>query len=76
MDLPESNTHSFIVKIWLEDGDPGRWRGHITHVPGGERKYFEDPAEIIDFIANYAAGIKPPSIWRKWLAARRSRGNK
>ena len=26
MDLSESNTHSFVVKIWLEDEAQVRWR--------------------------------------------------
>lgn len=57
MELPESNTHSFIVKVWLEETveEAGRatWRGHITHVPGEERLYLKDLDRISDFIASY-----------------------
>lgn len=57
MDLIEFNTHSFIVKIWLEEPaenhHKGKWRGHITHVPGGERRYLKSLGEIAAFIAPY-----------------------
>ena len=57
MDLYEVNTHSFIVKIWLEESaeEAGRakWRGYITHVSSGERRYLEDLNEILLFIAPY-----------------------
>jgi hypothetical protein len=57
MDLVEFNTHSFIVKIWIEEPaeehHKGRWRGHITHVPGGERRYLESLGEIVAFMVPY-----------------------
>jgi len=57
MDLVEPSTHSFIVKMWLEETaeEAGRelWRGHITHVPGGERRYVKDLQEVSEFIASY-----------------------
>ena len=55
--VEEPSTHSFIVKIWLEEtareARRVRWRGHITHVPGGERRYLQDLAGVNDFIAPY-----------------------
>jgi hypothetical protein len=75
MDLPEANTHSFIVKIWLEEiGDEARkatWRGHITHVPSGARRYLRELGDIVDFVVIYleAMGVRP-SRWahvRRWL---------
>jgi hypothetical protein len=49
--------HSFIVKIWLEEpvweASGASWRGHVTHVPGGERCYLEDLSDIINFIIPY-----------------------
>ena len=61
MDLIEFNTHSFIVKIWLEepadDDNKGKWRGHITHVPDGERRYLNGVGEIADFIVPYLASM-------------------
>jgi hypothetical protein len=57
MEQIESNTHSFIIKIWLEEitDETGRtvWRGHITHVPGGERHYIQDLNAVSLFIRPY-----------------------
>ena len=57
MDLYESNTHSFIVKVWLEEpaegGHRAIWRGHITHVPSGQRRYIQALEEISAFIGAY-----------------------
>ena len=70
MESQELNTHSFIVKIWLEETaqEAGRaiWRGHITHVPGGERRYLKDLDDISAFVASYLAvmGVKPGGRWR------------
>jgi hypothetical protein len=50
-DLFEIKTQAFVIRIWLEDSL--RWRGHITHVPSGERRYIEDMSEIDDFIWPY-----------------------
>lgn len=69
----ESVTHSFIIKIWLEEDDRAKWRGHITHVPGGERRYIEQLTHIAQFMAPYIKGMKPRRTgrFRNWLAARR-----
>jgi hypothetical protein len=57
MDFLESDIHSFIVKIWLEErseetGQP-TWCGHITHVPDNHRSYFKNLEEINIFIVPY-----------------------
>jgi hypothetical protein len=53
-DQSELVIHSFVIRVWLEhpghDSDDGLWRGQITHIPGGERKYFDDLTEIPAFI--------------------------
>ena len=75
----ESKTHSFIVKIWLEEtaNDLGRpkWRGHITHVPDGERRYLESVHEITRFIDPYLDGTNAKPHWfrrmSRWLNRRR-----
>jgi hypothetical protein len=75
----ESKTHSFIVKIWLEEmaSDVGRamWRGHITHVPDGERRYLQSTDEISAFIDLYLGGMdeKHHLLGRlsRWLNRRR-----
>lgn len=80
MDLLESHTHSFIVKIWLEETaeEAGRatWRGHITHVPSGERRYLKDLDGIAAFVVPYleGMGVKPKVHWRlrRWLNHRKS----
>lgn len=57
MDLFEENTHPFIVKIWLEEAagedSPATWRGHITHVPSGKRRYVAALEDITAFIVHY-----------------------
>ncbi|MEJ2557400.1 MAG: hypothetical protein P8186_14425 [Anaerolineae bacterium] len=75
MDCPEEYTHSFIVKIWLEETaeEAGRatWRGHITHVPSGKRRYLQNVDDIVTFIAPYLEGMGVKlGIWwrvRRWL---------
>ena len=68
MDQSQSDTHSFIVRIWLEEppvmDEPGVWRGHVTHVPGGERRYFQDLNEIAAFIMPYlvSMGVDPGGV--------------
>lgn len=57
METLEPNTHSFIVKVWLEEtaeeaGD-AIWRGHITHVPTKKRQYVQTLDEISAFISVY-----------------------
>ena len=57
MEDPEEQTHSFVIKFWLEElgeeNGRGIWRGHITHVGSGNRQYLKALGEIADFIAFY-----------------------
>lgn len=50
-------THSFVVKLWVEEVDPttdrSSWRGHITHVLSGEREYFQSIQKMNHFILPY-----------------------
>jgi hypothetical protein len=75
MDL-ESDTQSFIVKVRVEEesakeAERGLWRGHITHVSSGRRRYLKNLDEIGDFIAPYLEemGVKIGVRWRlrRWL---------
>jgi hypothetical protein len=77
----EKNTHSFIVKIWLEETaeeagevDQATWHGYITHVASGERRYLKNLEEITAFIAPYLArmGVKLKGGWslRNWFKRR------
>jgi hypothetical protein len=56
MSSREPVAHSFIVRIWLEDGAEMEgitvWHGQVTHVPGGESRYFRDLDDLVDFIAS------------------------
>ncbi|MEZ4861760.1 MAG: hypothetical protein R3C14_10645 [Caldilineaceae bacterium] len=56
-ELFETNTHSFVLRIWREElreaNGASVWRGHITHVQSGERRYFQRLREIVTFIASY-----------------------
>jgi len=56
-DSLEPDSFAFIVKIWMEEtagvAGSATWRGHITHVPSGERRYFERLDAIVDFIRVY-----------------------
>jgi hypothetical protein len=75
----ETDTHTFIITLWLEEQASGaegaRWRGHITHVLGGERRYIEDLGNIVTFIVPYLnrMGVRPPFCWqiRSWLEQRK-----
>lgn len=79
MDQLESSTHSFIVKVWLEEtadeAGGATWRGCITHVPGDERHYLRDLDGIPGIIAPYLErmGVKLGLYWRvrRWLSRRK-----
>jgi hypothetical protein len=54
-------THSFVARIWLEraaDEDP-KWRGHIQHIQGREEAYFQDLAEMCEFLEQ-VSGVPGP----------------
>jgi len=57
MDLYEANTLVFVVKIWIEESsneiNQTSWRGHITNLLDGKRKYFQELGEVTDFILPY-----------------------
>ena len=75
MEIYEASTHPFIVKIWLEETaeEAGRavWRGHITHVLSGQRRYLKDLDDILVFIAPYleTMGVDLGPFWRirRWF---------
>jgi hypothetical protein len=82
VDLYEYNTHPFVVKIWLEESKGDRrptWRGHITHVPSGDRRYFRRLDDIVVFIAPHLEEMGVPlGLWwqiRRWLSRANRRRN-
>lgn len=46
-------SHTFIVRLWLEDGKPGKaeWRGTIVCVQTGELQYFRSLAGLEEKLA-------------------------
>lgn len=75
----EPSTHSFIVKIWLEEtaeqSSEAKWRGCVTHVSSGTRRYVESLDAVASFIATYleAMGVRFGLIaqLKHWLLGRR-----
>lgn len=67
---PDVISLSFIIKVWIEEmaleGRPARWRGHITAVPSGDRKYVQDLAGINSFVESYLEplGVAPSPLRR------------
>jgi hypothetical protein len=65
MDSFQLENHSFIIRIWREDTsdspDTSIWRGHITHVPSGERRYLQKLEDITSFVKPYVEnmGVNP-----------------
>ena len=57
----EFDPHSFIVKVWIEEtaeeAGKATWRGHVTHVPSGERRYIDSLDDIIAFLSFYLEGM-------------------
>jgi|SRR3979409_334941 hypothetical protein len=80
MDITESKVQSFIVKLWLEESgdEAGKvvWRGYVTHVPDGERRYLKRLSDVTDFIEGHlkAIGVEPDhSRFGRWLRRLSSR---
>jgi len=69
----ETGTHSFIIKLRLDDAEGVR--GHITHVPSGERQYLTDLDDILTFIEPYLWAADPARGRRRrssrWLKLRK-----
>jgi len=66
---------SLVLRIWQEapGGRGGSlWRGHITHVQSGRRRYVRSLAEIGFVVAAYLplVGAHAPLLWRIWRALR------
>jgi hypothetical protein len=77
MDQLELYSHSFIVRIWREQTEEqitrAIWRGYITHVPSGQRRYLRSFEDIVLFIIDY---VEPMNVqiklhWRLWRRLRR-----
>lgn len=74
-DSSDARTYSFIVKVWLEEAaeetEEPTWRGHITHVPSGDRQYVQTLDDIAAFIEPYLlqlgarSGLRDRRTWRR-----------
>jgi hypothetical protein len=55
--VSEAKIISFIVRVWREEvGSQAKssiWRGHITCIPDGPRRYFANLSEIGGLIGEY-----------------------
>ena len=79
MDLLESATQSFIVKVWLEEsagrGRRAVWRGRVTHVASGESRPMTRLGDVPEIIAPHLVeiGADVGLYWRLrcWLAQQR-----
>ena len=56
----DSGTHSFVFRFWPEPWDEQEpqllWRGHVTHVPGGERLFVQNLGDALNFMAQFLQG--------------------
>lgn len=49
-----SATNTFVIRFWLERSISGvHWRGHIEHLPSGERSGFLRIEELLKFFRKY-----------------------
>ena len=75
LNLYEDSTHSFVIKIWLEQAveetDKAVLRGHVTHVMSGKKHYVKNLDEITEFIFIYfkdlGVKISPFCKIKLWL---------
>jgi hypothetical protein len=75
MDTFESRTHSFLIRVWVEERSTGvgpvLWHGQIIHVPTGKRLTLYRPDDVMTFLWPYFVdiGIQPgtPLRVKRWL---------
>jgi hypothetical protein len=76
MAVAQASIQSFVLRIWLEElqqeDGRSRWRGHITDIATGERRYVEDLDGIVAFLVPRLElmGAHVGLRWRlhNWLA--------
>jgi hypothetical protein len=74
----EPRAHAFVIRLWLEEATAaGRsfWRGHITHVSSGHKRYVLRLEDVLTFIAVYLPdadfGTRRGLLYRVWLGLKR-----
>jgi len=67
-------SHAFVIRLWLEEAagfGQSLWRGHITHVPSGERQYLLSLDDVRTFMAIHVPGVSLGTprafLYRLWL---------
>ncbi|MBK6327329.1 MAG: hypothetical protein KA362_19205 [Chloroflexi bacterium] len=74
MDLFETGSESFIVKIWTSEDEDGtavsHWRGQVIHVLSGDHYTFDSLDEIEKFMLPYLRGLGL-EVDSDWLRRRR-----
>jgi hypothetical protein len=54
---------AFLVNLWAESSDAGEvpvdWRGSVEHLVTHHKRYFNELAELITFLAIYVGPIGP-----------------
>jgi hypothetical protein len=67
----DEQSQSFVVKVWIEEpalaSRSATWRGHITHVPSGDRQYFSDLGAIVAFISPRLTALGVDFAFRRRL---------
>lgn len=60
------HTILFSVKIWLEEPatatSPTLWRGHVTNLMSGERRYFQSLVQLDAYIEQFIEQWQPPTL--------------
>lgn len=59
--------HTFILRLWADDGTPavdirliaGGWRGEVLHVLSDTRQYVRGWGEVEDFVHNTILPSRP-----------------
>jgi len=77
----DAETRTFILRVWREadatEAGAARWRGHITDVESGQRRYVQNLDGIVAFLVQHLQpwGVRFGLRWRAstWLARRRRR---
>lgn len=75
METTSSDICSFVIKVWLEEtvAEHGAalWRGHVTHVPSGTRRYVQTLEGVLEFVIPYLVdmGVEVEMQW--WINTNR-----
>jgi hypothetical protein len=72
--MTKQHPNSFVARIWLERGSNGDpiWRGHIKHVQGREKAYFQDLEAMSDFLERVSGVTGPASTAQPLKCATKS----